>query len=219
MSYSPRYLALRTQISTLRRHLLPKTFSPTGSYASPDRVSAHSLGFRILCVAEIENYLEDRCAEIAKTALESWRARKHFSPSLQSLTVFTGIKYDSLPSYMVPKAKDQKDWDNLVSPRKRIEKAVSEYIQFVQSENHGIREKNLITLLIPIGLDLRNLDRTLLDRMDGLGSRRGDAAHTSCAKALKIGVDPAAEKKEIDVVLKGMENLDVQLEALLQAAS
>jgi len=182
-------------------------------------VSVHALSFRILCVAEIENYLEDRCAEIAKTALESWRTRNHFSPSLQALTVFTTIKYESLPDYLSAKPKDQKDWENLVSPVKRIEKAVEGYIRFVQSNNHGIREKNLIALLIPVGLDLRVIDRTLLDRMDALGSRRGDAAHTSCAKALKIGVDPAAEKKDIDDVISGIADLDVRLEALLTACT
>lgn len=129
------------------------------------------------------------------------------------------IKYDALPDYMIPKPKDQKDWDNLVSPAKRIEKAVAEYLTFVQAGNNGIKEKNLISLLIPIGLDLRAVDRTLLDRMDALGSRRGDAAHTSCAKALKIGVDPAAEKKDIETVVKGIIDLDVRLDGLLAAST
>jgi hypothetical protein len=219
VEYSPRYVALSAQISALRRHLLPKKLSPTGNYVRPDRVSVHSLSFRILCVAEIENYLEDRCAEIAKTALNSWRTNRHFSPPLQSLTVFTDVKYDALPDYMIPKPKDQKDWDNLVSPAKRIEKAVSEYLTFVQSGNNGIREKNLIGLLIPVGLDLRAVDRTLLDRMDALGSRRGDAAHTSCAKALKIGVDPAAEKTDIETVLEGLADVDARLDGLLAAST
>lgn len=219
MAYSARYQALVVQTSALRRHLLPKQFSPTGSYIRPDRVSAHALSFRILCVAEIENYLEDRCAEIAKTALDSWRTRQHFSRSLQSLTVFTGIRYDSLPDYLQAKPNDQKDWDNLISPVKRIEKAVDDYIRFVQSKNHGIREKNLIAMLIPLGLDLRTVDRTLLDRMDGLGSRRGDAAHTSCAKALKVGVDPALEKKEIDLVISAIRDLDLALDGLLSACT
>lgn len=108
VSLSQRYLAMDAQISTLRRHLVPKRLSPTGNYARSDRVSVHSLGFRILCVAEIENYLEDRCAEIAKTALDSWRSRAHFSPSLQSLTVFTVVKYDGLPHYMTPQTERPK---------------------------------------------------------------------------------------------------------------
>ena len=219
MAYSPRYLALSAQISALRRHLLPKKLSPTGSYHRPDRVSAQSLSFRILCVAEFESYLEDRCAEIAKTARDSWRQKAFFSPSLQSLTVFSGVKYDSLPQYLIPKPKDQKDWDNLVSPIKRIEKAISDYLEFVQSENHGIREKNLIALLIPIGLDLRTINPTLLDRMDSLGSRRGDAAHTSCGKALKVGVDPAIEKTDIEAVLAGMSEIDAKLDLLLKGAT
>lgn len=199
--------------------MLPARLSPTGTYARPERVSVHALGFRILCVAEIEHYLEDRCVQIAKTALDAWKTKGHFSPSLQSLTVFTTIKYESPPAYLTPKPKDQKDWDNLVSPIKRIERAVNDYLDFVREENHGIREKNLLALLVPIGIDLRRIDQTLLDRMDALGSKRGDAAHNSCAKAVRSGVDPAVEKKSIDEVVAGILDLDSRLEALLSAAS
>lgn len=219
MAYSQRYQTLRTQIAALRRHLLPQKFSPTGSYVRPDRVSAHALSFRILSVAEIESYLEDRCAEIAKTALDSWRSKSHFCSTLQAITVFSSIRFDALPDYLVAKPADQKDWDNLVSPIKRIEKAADEYLKYIQVKNHGIREKNLIALLIPIGLDLRTVDQTLLDRMDTLGSRRGDAAHTSCAKALRIGVDPEVELKEIRYIIEGIVDLDVRLDLLLTAAS
>jgi hypothetical protein len=215
---SKRYKSLCEQVEALRRYFLPSKLSPTGTYAKPSRVSAHSLGYRILCVAEIENYLEDRCVQIAKTALDSWKTNNNFSLPLQSITVFSEVKFEALPAYLVPKKKDQKDWDNLVSPNKRIEKSIDEYIHFVEVENHGIREKNLISLLIPIGVDLRKLDQTFLSRIDSLGTKRGDAAHTSCSMALKVGVDPSVERTEIDAIITDMLDLDQRLDELLAFA-
>ena len=215
MTESVRYRQLCAQIKSLRRHFLPCRFSPTGSYKKIDRISVRSLGFRILSVAEIESYLEDRCVQIAKTALDSWLNNELYSIPLQCITVFSDVKYERMPSYLVQKPKDQKDWDDLVSPRQRIIKAVEKYLAFVQKENHGIRESNLMALLIPIGLDLRLLDSTFIDRIDFLGSIRGDAAHTSCSMALKIGVDPEVEFTEVRKVLEGLIVVDHSLNGIL----
>lgn len=218
MAGSARYNMLVQQVATLRRHFLPSKLSPTGTYARPDRVSANALGFRILSVAEIESYLEDRCIQIAKTALDAWKTDQRYSLPLQAITVFSSIKYEPPAPYIVPKPKDQKDWDNLLSHSKRIEKAVELYIYLNEEENHGIKEKNLLSVLTPIGVDLRTLDSTFIDRMDTLGGKRGDAAHSSCSKALKIGVDPKIELDDVLAVLGDLLDLDQKLDAILATA-
>jgi hypothetical protein len=215
---SVRYEVLVQQISTLRRHFLPALLSPTGTYHRPDRVSANALGFRILSVAEIESYIEDRCIQIAKAAQDSWKTSQTYSLPLQNITVFSPVKYDPPAPYIVPKPKDQKDWDNLLSSSKRIERAVGDYIYQVEEENHGIKERNLLSMLTPVGIDLRLLDPTFINRIDALGGKRGDAAHSSCSKALKVGVDPRAELKDVEDVLRDLLDLDGRLDIILASA-
>lgn len=219
MNGSNRYQQLCAQIRTIRKHFLPARFSPTGYYRRADAISARALGFRILSVAEIEHYLEDRCIEIAKTSLLSWKEQKHYSVTLQALTVFMEMKHEKIPKYLSQKAKDQADWDNLVSPVKRITAAVESYIYAVRKENHGIREKNLMSLLIPIGLDLRVLDPAFIYSLDNLGSKRGDAAHTSCSMALKNGVDPKVECTDLQRTLRDLRTLDQALNEILSGVT
>ena len=209
---------MEQQLQQLRRHMLPWRFSSTGSYHQPDRVSVRALAYRVLCAAEIEHYLEDRCAEIAKTALDSWKTRAATSNSLVSLAMFSGIKLESPPPYLNPRPKDQRDWDDLVSPAQRIERCIDKYVDFATKENHGIREKNLLALLLPVGVDLRNVDPALITRMDAFGAMRGDAAHLSTLRAIRVGVDPADELKEVTAIRDGLVDVDAKLDELLAAA-
>jgi hypothetical protein len=126
-------------------------------------VSVRALGYPVLCAAEIEHYLEDRCAEIAKTALDSWKTRAATSTSLVSLTMFSGIKLETPPAYLNARPKDQRAWDDLVSPAQRIERCVDKYVDFATKE--------------------------LVVRMDAFGALRGDAAHLSTLRAIRTKLD------------------------------
>jgi hypothetical protein len=215
---SPRYKNLRTQLAALRKHLLPKNFSDTGNYMFPDRVSVKALSYRVLSHAEIENFLEDRCVEIAKVALKSWKDHDHYSRTLISINLFSGQNFDHPPKTFLPTAKDQKDWSELTSPQKRIENSFQLYIRYVTKDNHGVREKNLTRMLIPVGCDIAKLDNGFISAVDAFGELRGDAAHTSAAGAVKIGVDPAGELKRVDDLMKGLSTLDGILDELLVEA-
>lgn len=91
-------------------------------------------------------------------------------------------------------------------------------MNFASRENNGIREKNLLALLLPIGVDLRTVDPLLIGRLDDLGSRRGAAAHLSISRAVRTGVDPANELAEIKHIRAGLAAVDALLDSLLADA-
>lgn len=215
---SARLVQLEAQLLVLRKAFLPSRLSPVGVYKNPERVSIQALGFRILCTAEIEHYVEERSIEVAKTALASWKARKHISPTILNASLFSGGPFPTPPDTVHPAPADQKDWDDLVSPNQRIERSVSNYIRYVLKENHGVREKNLMKMLVPLGLDLRAQDQTLISRLDNLGSLRGDAAHLSTRQAVRVGVDPATELGRIKDLRDGLRLLDGSISELLEGA-
>ena len=78
----------------------------------------------------------------------------------------------------------------------QIKEAVSEIIdqaqtQFIQNlqNNHGVREKNLKTLILPTGVELSDLDSTWIADLDDFGKQRGEVAHTAKKATGGINVD------------------------------
>lgn len=211
---SQRFESLKRQVKALRKHFLPSRLSRTGYYQNPERVSTRALAFRLMCHAEVESYLEDRCVEVAKRALAHWKAGG-YSATISCIALFSGQTFPVPPNTVHPAARDQKDWDDLVSPKQRIERAVTSYIQSVKKKNHGVREANLTALLIPIGLDLRNISHDLISRLDSFGQNRGEVAHQSANKFIVQGVDPADELNEVRKILKLLVSLDSALDDLV----
>lgn len=211
---SPRLLELNSQIATLRRNFLPARFSPVGIYGNPTRVSARTLAYRVLAHAEIEHYLEDRCLEVAQNARNHWVAGG-FSRVIGCIALFSGIAFQQPPDSINRPPKVQKDWNDLVAPNGRIEAAFSQYVYFAKEKNHGIREANLASLLIPLGIDVLKIDPDLVSRLDAFGKKRGSAAHTSMVGAVKQGVDPKAEFSEVGFITQKLISLDFEFDNLI----
>lgn len=66
---SPEYHSLCRRIVLLERHLLPP-LSPTGSYTDADYDRTRS--YVALIHAEIESFIETRCATVANAAKTRW---------------------------------------------------------------------------------------------------------------------------------------------------
>jgi len=78
--------------------------------------------------------------------------------------------------------------------------------------NHGVRERHLLKLLLPVGVKRTDIDPAWMATMDTFGSNRGQLAHSS------VGVqqppDPKTELQTVQLILKGLENLDETLTKL-----
>jgi len=85
------------------------------------------------------------------------------------------------------------------------------------NENHGIREKNLLGMLLPIGIESDDIDATWLATIDGFGQDRGSAAHKSSAVSrTQQPPDPKNEFDRVTYLLQGLKDIDEMLNYLMK---
>lgn len=215
---SPHYEALTSQISDLGAVLLPIDINQDILELPPD-VSVKALSYRILCHAELENYFESRGLEIATAADKAWKERQHISRSTFCLLAFWDGTLEKLPDTLqAPPHKKRSDWDALIKPDSRLSRAITAYNRYIRSLNHGIKEENLISVLLPIGLNPDRIDPTLIADLNDLGIKRGEAAHTGISGHVRKGVNPRDEYSQIARIIGNLTQMDEQLNELLTAA-
>ena len=93
-----------------------------------------------------------------------------------------------------------------------VKRAVEHYRSLIKS-NHGIKERNLEKLLVPVGIELTTLNQTWLNDMDSFGWTRGKMAHTS-RLVMKSPPDPKTQKTAVDNLLVGLKDLDERVKKL-----
>jgi hypothetical protein len=207
---------LRDRISELRRYLLPTEFSATGLYDNEELVRVHALAFRVLAHAEFESYLEDCAVEIAKKALERWQGERLLSHSLLHLLAFSGQEMLIPPATLIaPKKEKEKRWSEYISIEQKISDCVSNYVRRISRENHGIKEKNVLQIILPIGIQSDKIDPILIEELNSFGEARGEAAHLSIAHQSKSAVDPKTEFERVQRILIGMNEIDAIFQGII----
>lgn len=212
--------ALVRNIGETRRLLLPSKFDSTGSYADAARVSARAAAFRVLAHAEIESYFEDRVIEVAQTAWQSWKTKQHVSRVALCLLGFSGREMKLPPETISPPHnKKQSDWMALIDLRARLGDCVQQFVSGIRRNNHGIKEKNILSMLLPIGFDHKKCDPVFLTTMNQFGEQRGLVVHSSRSMYITQFVDPKAESDRVKSILVELNTIDRELDALLQEAT
>jgi hypothetical protein len=203
MPTSARFKELKKRLGDLRAHMLPATFSPTGDYS--DRQLDRTRGYRLLVHAEIEAYLEDVTFDAAISGVSAWDKTKKVSDCLFCLVTsyHCGFEVDGLdeePPF--PPSSRPSSYDEI---KEVVNVAMIQYRK-VHDDNNGIREKNLLRLILPVGIRKADLDRLWVTNLDEFGKRRGDVAH----KAVKAQqqIDPRSELQTIEALLVGLKKLD-----------
>ncbi len=202
---------MEARLRRLERDLLPAK-RPTGNYSQHecDRIRAYSL----LVHAEIEYWLESAVIKIADGVLTKWRDDRKPRTCLAALIAFrddeeTGAwkRVTGLPeSIASPKGPSAELLD-------RIEYMKDRFCQRVKLKNHGIREKNILGLLLPVGVRPRDIDPAWLGTIDGFGSRRGVTAHT--ASRAQQPPDRDDELRDVNTILSGLRQLLPTLRSLM----
>ena len=171
--YSIQFDYLFKRLLVLRKALLPPKFSPTGNYKNQTYEKARA--YKVLTHAEFEYYFEEISYTIAKNAYNKWKDHNIASPPLLALCVYYSGSYSPIP--------DRKD-GNLSGEdiNKRVKDAFTDYASRVKSKNHGIKESNVLQLLLPIGLEASKLDNDLLIALNNYSASRGEIAHSTRAK-------------------------------------
>ncbi|MCH8542142.1 MAG: hypothetical protein LAT61_01105 [Alcanivorax sp.] len=208
MRLSNRFEELKSRLGELRLHLLPVNFSPTGDYT--DKQQDRARGYRLLVHAEIESYLEDVSRETVTQAIHDWK--KSNKPS--NIIVSFLAAYHS--SWSVTEEIKNEEIIQIAKSRKSARDSVVEVIDLAQKQftqklkgNHGIKEKNFKTLIIPTGIDIGSLDQTWLTNIDSFGTKRGEVAHK--AKRTQGTINPKDEFESVQALLNGIEDLDKKI--------
>ncbi|WP_146073584.1 HEPN domain-containing protein [Amycolatopsis sp. CA-126428] len=199
---SARFSDLTKRISELKRHLLPRKFDPTGSYS--DAVYERARAFRVLAHAEFEAYIEDRAAEVVNRAFDVWKDAGKLAPCLLSLVAYKDSLHP-VPGSLSDSSNKHK-FHNLTGV---VDAARNEFNKYLRRQNHGIKEKNILRILIPIGIKIEEINSSWLVTTDTWAASRGDAAHKSAK--LQVKLDPQHELKTVMEILEGFEEMDQKI--------
>ncbi|MBF7010617.1 HEPN domain-containing protein [Novosphingobium sp. HR1a] len=209
MARSNRFKELRRRLRDLRKHMLPHTFSPTGDYTS--RQQDRARGYRLLAHAEIEAFMEEISISAATRGVSEWVNTRKVSDCLFCLIThyhhgFAVDEIDEEPPFGPSTRQKAKDGIKEV-----VNVAMQQYRK-IHGDNHGVREKNLLRLMLPIGIRKDDLDPLWITNLDSFGRRRGDLAHQ--AIGAQQAIDPRAELQAIEDLLVGLEKLDGLVQAV-----
>ncbi len=204
---SIRYRLLSRRINELRRSLLPARFDPTGTY--PGRIHERSRAFRLLVHAEFEAFIEDRVADIVDARFRAWKDGRIVSRCLVSLVAYDeGLQSKNHPTSLIMPPQRP-------SPllEERVEKARDALMFYIKERNHGVKEENLLRLLMPLGMEAHDFDLTWLASINSWAVQRGDYAHQSGTKIQAL-LDPKEELRTARMLLKGFKEIDSTLARL-----
>jgi len=206
MAKSAHYKNLSKRITKLKKHFIPKTH-PLGEYSDLklDRISA----FRVLSHAEIEFYLEERAKEIVKNAIAQ-HGLGNFNKVVLSLLAF--MKNDD---HNITKAVNSKQKDSIKNIDEIIKSSATDYYKILAG-NNGIRKKDILSILLPLGISEDELDSAWLSTIDSYGASRGDVAHQSATHyRANYTIDPVDEVNTVETILDGIEELEKLFNNLL----
>lgn len=180
---SSMYKQLLKRVSFIERTLLPKE-KPLGDYTMKELYLVNCYVF--LIHAEIESYIEDFAKRKMTLAWENWEKKRKSSICIEAVLSFLPINNETF---------GKKEKENTYSLESRINNSVTQYNKIL-ADNNGIRRKNLLNILLPLGVEIKQLDETWLNVMDEFGKKRGEIAHNSI---VKTQIDLKTEKNKINM--------------------
>ncbi|KOA81394.1 hypothetical protein ACR53_03220 [Bacillus stratosphericus] len=211
-TYSVRYYNLESRLNDLENHYVSQLYEKSFLDLNPKELDM-CRGYRVLCHAEVESYLEDRALELLNHSRSNWFQHNKIKTSLLSL--FAHYKFlDN------PEINGYRDVGERGNNRKymkldeKIGKLCADFKEEKIKMNHGLKQKNLINLLVPLGIDVFELDTAWLSTMDSFGSKRGETAHTSVHTQQPI--DLTTEKSDLEIIKHGLRELDELIDNMLE---
>ena len=191
---------LVNRVATLKEQYLPRK-QPEGKYSEAEHDG--TAAFLLLVHAEIEWFIERRCLAVVDLAVSEWKLDVIPRSTILGLAAFahkgglTGI----------PKTigAQKPALHNVIIGAKR------NYSDVVDN-NNGVKEEDLLKLLLPIGIKEAQLDSSFLEKMTELGTWRGNQAHKGVGA--RKPPDPGDVEKSVDSIVNGLRVLDGELDRL-----
>ena len=193
---------LDSRIKKLDEIFLPKKLSPTGNYkySTYERVRA----FKVLSHTEFEVYFESLSYTIAKNAYQKWTTNNIITKPLLAMALYYSGSYSAVPE---SKGGNHSSEDL----NKKIHMSFSDYSQ-KKARNNGIKEKDILQLLLPIGIEVDQIDNNLLIALNNYGSKRGEMVHSNSATQY---ITPGDARFSTNELLGYIQNIDGLLALLL----
>ncbi len=191
------YINLEKRFDSLKQVFLNDPLSPTGDYE--DHVFEKTNAYKVLTHAEIEYYFEQSCLSIAKKAFKNWENTGKSSKCIVALVSYYSGNRLTYPSSLSGSV-------NFHGVEDYVKDAFTEYSRYVNSENHGIKEKNIYQLCLPIGINIAEISGELLSAASSYGTERGGIAHTTGRIIRRVTPDEAMETT--DNILQHIKEFD-----------
>lgn len=185
------FIRLKRRIAFIETSYLP-VLKAAGNYSDKEQDDIRAYLF--LIHAELEYYFEEIARQKTDEALKKWIADHNYkSTILMSLSCFNKTNITS-----------QKI-------RERLHLVKNQYHQIINN-NHGIKEQNILDILLPLGVHYDDIDNTWLNTISSFGSQRGDVAHKSAR--VQSPLNPLDIKNNIALILQEIELLDKNIKKL-----
>ena len=212
MSKSARFRTLTRELNRLKKQFLPK-INPTGLYSESQL--SKTAAYRVLAHAEIESYLEERAWEVVQNAKTIWDESGKTTRTLICLLGFSGLTMDEPPDTLTPKKGSKTVKEEKIKISKKINLALESFKRVI-SQNHGVKEDHILSLLLPIGIDSDHLDPAWLATMNTFGEKRGLVAHTSATSYMTTQTpDPANELNTVNQITDELLRIDELMNNLM----
>jgi hypothetical protein len=213
MPESDRFITLITQLNRLKDEFLPE-ISPISSYSESQL--SRTAAYRVLAHAEIESYLEERAWEVVQNAKTLWDTSGRTTRTLICLLGFSGLTMDKPSDTLSRNNVTQDNHDKRLKISKKIVLSSNEFWKIIDN-NHGVKEKNILALLLPIGIDSDDLDPAWLADMNTFGEKRGLVAHTSATSYMTIQtLDPANQLNTVNQITEELLRIDELINNLIE---
>ena len=137
--------------------------------------------------------------------------------TLICLLGFSGLTMDKPPDTLKkPSNVKQDNHDKRLEITEKINSAIKSFKKIIDN-NHGVKEKNILALLLPIGIDSDDLDPAWLADMNTFGEKRGLVAHTSATSYMTIQTpDPANELNTVTQIKNELLRIDELINNLIE---
>lgn len=155
--------------------------------------------YRILCHGEIEYYIEEAIRKRINIVKNNWINHKKYSKCIASLIAYTENKFNYPLKYL-------NDVNNNNNLNYRINKVFSSFDTELK-KNHGIKEENIVPLLVAIGIT--DIDQALLNTLSSFGSARGTIAHSSTS--VNNLINPQDEILTVNNIITSLKDLDQKI--------
>jgi hypothetical protein len=194
-------MELIARLEQLRDVFLPAEFDPTGTYSDEEIDFARA--YRMLAHAEIEACLEELGSQTVQAAYDRWLAGDGPGRCLLALVAYHDKKV-ATPTQLSEVGEQLEH---------QIRDARDVYVRRMRVANHGIRERNVLAILLPVGVLATDIDGTWLNTMDSFGSQRGDTAHRAAGQTQQPP-DPKEELSTVQAIVDGLNEIDAVLDEL-----